>query len=76
MEYQVLGRKIGSFTNDSGQIVNFGQLHCLYKDPDVEGQAVELVKVNPVLINSIKPGDKVRFDRNAKGRVLNVELVH
>ncbi len=72
MKYKVLGKKIGSFTNQEGELVNYGQLHVSYPDPDVEGTAVEIAKCNPTLITGIKIGDVVTLDRNSRGRVLAV----
>lgn len=75
MTYKVLGKKIGSFTTNEGELINYGQIHVTYSDPDVEGTAVEIAKCNPSLLTNVKVGDSVSIDRNSRGRVLAVNPV-
>lgn len=72
MTYEVLGKRVGTFVNQQGEVINYGRLHVRYSDPDVTGEAVEQIKCHPVLLESVNPGDKVYIDRDSRGRVLSI----
>lgn len=72
MTYEVLGKRVGTFVNQQGEVINFGRLHVKYFDPDVTGEAVEQIKCAPALLANVEPEDIVYIDRDSRGRVLSV----
>lgn len=76
---KVVGKKTGSFTNDKGELISFGQLHCLsdFEDSNfnVEGQEVIVVKLKPDEVASISLGSEIEVVYNRYGRVQRVDVL-
>ncbi len=76
---KVVGKKIGSFTNDKGEVVNFAQLHCVadfeQSNFGTEGQEVIVVKLKPDEVADIPLNAEIDVIYNRYGRVQRVDVI-
>lgn len=80
MKYNVYGVKKVNYTSKRTNLPVKGvELHCVFKDADVWGNAVSPIYVSENLgvdiIAAIKPGDVVDISYNNRGYVAGVEIV-
>jgi len=74
---RVLGIKIGSFNDkDTDKLINYCHLHVADQDKNVQGEAVEVLKIKAELIPDVRilqPGDEILVTYNKFGKVESLQ---
>lgn len=73
MQVKLVGIQKISFINSNGETVNGTKVHCMYKDPNIEGFAVEKFFLKEeIKLPECKVNDNIELVFNMKGKVENV----
>lgn len=68
-EYNIIGKKASSFTNQAGETVHFGKLYVTFTDADAEGMACKDFSVKPEYLDNFEIGTTVHILFNQYGKV-------
>ncbi len=80
---RVVGKKYGSFTDKNGEVIEFGQLHCIAdfeesksKTIMTEGEEAIVIKLTVEEVKVVPVGSEVSVTYNRYGKVVGVEVLN
>lgn len=79
MKVEVIGKKVGSFTKESGEVVDYGKLHCIapfdISSSGVVGTQCLILSVRPDVLAGIPAPCTADLQFNQYGRLAGYEVL-
>jgi len=75
----VIGKKFGTFVDrERGNVIEYGHLHVIDREDNVEGQTAEVVKLPAALQNEgrmLRVGSEIELVYDKKGRAQRIRVM-